>query len=436
MAKKHTIETTEGLPLVAIDLGSSSLKVIAAEPLDPSNPDGSPLRILASDTSSKYRCVKKGIIQNTTEASYMIRESMLLVGNRGQLGALPTAAVLLGGKTMRCVSLNVKRLQSKRNPISQNLLDNMRAECFTKVNNAKTEQPVCALDARIASFRMDDEELISTEPEVGTPAQQIEATYSTFFGTPELLERVNGSFERAGKSTECAYARPIAHLEALASEEDELTGLAIIDMGAETTTISVFKAGRFLTCRVMAQGGQNITLDIQQLGISAANAEKLKLRFGSAFEHPEDVKTIRVAAAKPEDEPVIVKTDFLSHIIVSRLEETMQPIFAELKQYEDQIGVVYITGGASKIADIVPYIQAHTSVPVKYGSHADWLDLDTDDKYYDPEYSATIGALLLEAKYRRQRPGQPLPGTSIKPDKGSWFERFGKIRDLFDGEDY
>lgn len=432
MAKNNVVETIDGLPLVAIDPGSSSFKLMAAEPVDPSCPEGSPLRILAADESCKYRCVKKGIIQNTTEASYMVRESMLLISNRIRHAVLPTAITLLGGKSMRCATLNSKRLLGKRGPISQNLLDNMREECFTKVNNYKSEHPVKALDVRVETFRLDDEE-VPYEPEVGTQALQVEGRYSTFFGAPELLDRIHGSFERAGKSVEKAYARPVALLEALASEEDELMGLAIIDMGAETTTISVFKAGRFLSCRVMPQGGQNITLDIQQLGISAENAEKLKLRFGSAFEHPEDVKSVRVRAAKEGDEPVIVKTDFLSHIIVSRLDEMMHPVFEELKKYEDQIGRIYLTGGASKIADIIPYVQEHTSLPVEYGSHADWLDLDTPEAFYAPEYSATIGALLLGARYRREHPGQPIPGTTVKPDpKKTLGER---LRSLFDGEE-
>lgn len=411
--KKKEEHTAEGLPLVGIDLGSGSFKLLAAEETDPSNTYGSQLRILAADDSTRYRCVKKGIIQNTSEASYMIRESLLLLSNRLQIKDLPTAFTLLGGKSMRCTPVKVTRDQGYRGPLRQALLDEMRNECLIKIDRAQTQVPVTGLDARPFSFLIDED---YTVPEVSTDTNfsKIQGSYSTFYGIRDLKEKVTGSFERAGKSIEQAFARPMALLEALASEQDELVGLAIIDMGADTTTISIYKGGQFLSSKTAALGGNNITMDIQQLGISLSDAEKLKLRFGSAFESHEQVKTIRIQNAQEGEEPVLVKTDFLSTIIVSRLEEIMQPIFSELKQFESQIGQIYITGGASKMAHMVDYIQSHTSLPVSYGSHADWLDERTDDRFYGPEYSAVVGALLLGAKYRRQHPGKALPGTKVK----------------------
>lgn len=412
--KKEEEHTAEGLPLVGIDLGSGSFKLLAAEETDPSNPYGSQLRILASDESSRYRCIKKGLILNTSEASYMIRESLLLLSNKLQIKDLPTAFTLLGGKTMRCAPVKVTRDQGFRGPLRQSMLDEMRNECLIKIDRAPSQQPMAGLDARPFSFVIDDEETVQ-DISAGTLITRLQGTYSTFYGAKDLKEKVEGSFERAGKSIEQAFARPSALLEALASEQDEMVGLAIIDMGADTTTISIYKNGQFLSSKTASLGGNNITMDIQQLGITLSDAEKLKLRFGSAFPSEETVKTIRIRNAQAGGEDILVKTDFLAQIIVSRLEEIMQPIFGELKQFENQIGQVYITGGASKMAKMIDYVSSHTTLPVNYGSHADWLDERTDPKFYGPEYSAAIGALLLGAKYRRQHPDKALPSTKVKP---------------------
>ena len=124
--KTEPEHTSEGLPLVGIDMGSSSFKMLAAEETDPANPSGSQLRIIAADESSKYRCVKKGIIVNTSEASYMIRESMLLMSNRLKMdNPLPTAFCVLGGKSMRCTPVKVLRNLGYKGPVSQSLLDEM-----------------------------------------------------------------------------------------------------------------------------------------------------------------------------------------------------------------------------------------------------------------------------------------------------------------------
>ncbi len=425
--KTEPEHTSEGLPLVGIDMGSSSFKMLAAEETDPTNPYGSQLRIIAADESSKYRCVKKGIIVNTSEASYMIRESMLLMSNRLKMdNPLPTAFCVLGGKSMRCTPVKVLRNLGYKGPVRQSLLDEMRNESILKISRVQTTQPIVGLDARPASFLIDDQQMVETiEPE--SLIKSIAATYSTFYGLPDLKDKVAGSFERAGKSIEQAFARPSALLEALASEQDELIGLAIIDMGAETTTISIYKGGQFLSTKVLPFGGYNISLDIQHLGITLEDAEKLKVRFGSAIAQTEAPKTIRIRNAQPDGEPILVTTTFLSEIITSRLEEIMIPIFGELKKFEEQIGQVYITGGASRMANMLEYVRAHTSLPVEYGSHADWLDEQTDARFYGPEYSATVGAMLLGARFRREHPGQKLPPTKIPVGK----HIFTRLTDLF-----
>lgn len=429
---KHSNQAVEELPLIAIDMGSDNFKLMAAEQLAPNEGECSPIRILACETSQKNKCVSKGIIQNASEASYMIRESMLLMSNKLQrTEPLPAAVALTGGKSLRCVNVRAKRSLGIRSSVLRPLLDAMEEECLMKVNRTQNGTSIVGLDVRPACFNLDGEES-QEEPAVGTQALMIEGTYSTFYGSPELKDKVQGAFDRAGKSIEKLLARPSAHVEALVSEEDELTGVAIIDMGAETTTISIYKGGRFLTCKVVPQGGHNITKDIEFLGISEANAEKLKLKFGSAFEiNEKDSVTIRIKPLKEGDEPVMVKTDFLSHIIVSRLEETMSSIFNELHAFEDQITTVYLTGGASKIKNIIPYVQAHTPLKVMYGSHADWLSLDTDPQFYGPEYSALVGALIMAVKYRVKNPGKALPEPPIKGIKDRIKKVGNMLEDMF-----
>ncbi len=423
MAKKKDEQTADGLPLVAVDMGSSSFKFVAAELTESSYP--STIRILASEVSSKYSgVVKKGVIQNTSNASYRLRDSLRQLGNRmGRKEELPTAFTLYGGKSLRCVDVAVKRSQGTMMPVSQKTIDGMREECIIKVGT--NDKTICGLDAHLYSLTLDDTEY-STLPSPAPNATRLQGRFSTFFGSLELRDRVQGSFDRAGKSIEQAFARPAALVEALATEEDEISGLGIIDMGAQTTTITIYKNGRYLSCKTLPFGGENITNDISALGISIENAEKLKLRYGSAIEpkHKDD-KTIRIRAVKEDEQPVLVKTSFLSKIITSRLNEIMRPILLELNEWDDQISKVYLTGGASKMADIVEYVQSFTALPVSYGSHADWLAAGTDIEWQSPEYSALIGSLLLGAKYREQHPGKALNKTPIV--KKGILERLGDL---------
>ena len=70
MSRKK-IESTLSHPLVAIDMGSHSIRSMAAE-----RTGEGLLRILGADASSRKLCVERGVVINTSDASYSISESM------------------------------------------------------------------------------------------------------------------------------------------------------------------------------------------------------------------------------------------------------------------------------------------------------------------------------------------------------------------------
>ena len=61
MAKKHKI--LQSVPLVAIDLGSDTVRAMAAEMTD----EGL-LRVLGVECSNKFPCVERGVVTTPTNA--------------------------------------------------------------------------------------------------------------------------------------------------------------------------------------------------------------------------------------------------------------------------------------------------------------------------------------------------------------------------------
>ena len=95
------------------------------------------------------------------------------------------------------------------------------------------------------SYILDGVEQIET-PSPHQRAAKIKVKYSVFVGKKELEQKVDESFERTSKIIEHKYARPDALLCALATENDLRDGCAILDMGAQTTTLTIFKGNRYL----------------------------------------------------------------------------------------------------------------------------------------------------------------------------------------------
>lgn len=396
------------MPLVALDLGSSSLKAMAAESLEDDR-----LRILGLEMSRKFDCISKGRITNSTSAGYLFSEVLKLLANRIGLSVpFASAFVAIGGKSMGCVNIPAKRTLPFKPVIESAVIGPMADECKAKFKQKNVDYSLVSVCP--AYYQIDDV-MYGAELPAGLHGEDVKAMFTSFYADNQMLPEVESSFARSTAELESVFPRPMALLEALASEQDEELGVAIIDFGAETTTTTVYKNGEYLRSKAVMLGGRNITADIQQMHISLQNAEALKVRFGEASEqYLQKNPTLVVPSNVAGEEPVRLPLALLTEIINSRLEEILQEPLKILKEFEQTISVVYVTGAGSRLGHLVEYIGEQTSLPVMFGSHADWLDDATPDEFYAPDYSALIGSLLLARKYRKTH--QP-PAPKKKSEK-------------------
>lgn len=395
MAKKYNSNKLH--PLVAVELGSDSLRAMAAE----YTADGA-LRILGVETSNKV-CVERGVVNNTSNASYGVNEMLRLLANRVHCGEILKAFIPLGGRSMKIVIVNSKRNQIQKQPISFSLLESMEKECKQKVEARNPHVAVLALVP--LDYNLDG--IVQYEqPDESQEAKWLEVHYVAFVGKKELEQKVMDSFIRIPKHIEHTYARPDVLLTAFATPEDWTEGVGVLDMGAQTTTLTVYKDHGYIYNKVIAQGGYDITRDIEQLGISLAHAERLKCQYGCAMaEQVETNHVFRIPAKNADTGMVVIRSTDVADIITNRLNQIFDPLMAELNSLPS-IGVLYITGGASLLMGIEAYLQSKTSVQVMYGSHAPWLTSDTPDEYCAPNYASLVGTLLMGQSYRQDHPDE------------------------------
>ena len=395
MAKKRQI--LQSVPLVAVDLGSHGVRAMAAEMTT-----GGLLRILGVETSNKFECVERGIVTNTSDAGFMINEVLKKLSNRVRVEALPSAFVCVGGRTMQVVAVHSTRDQVRRKEIAQPLLDAMEVECKQKIEARNPD--VAVLDLVPYFYKLDGIEQ-EHQPTENQRAALVEAHFIAFVGKKELEQKIVDSFNRSAKRLEHIYVRPDALMNAITTDEDMANGCAILDMGAQTTTLTVYKGNQYLYNKVVPLGGYDITRDIEQIGISLAYAEQLKCKYGyaSADMVPTNHRFRLPAPTMPQGEVAVMATE-IADIISARLEQMLTPLLDVLNAEASRFRVLYVTGGAAMLQGLVEYIQAKTSIPVMYGSHASWLTTDTPDEMCMPTYSSLVGTLLLGADYRNKHP--------------------------------
>jgi cell division protein FtsA len=404
MAKKRQI--LQSVPLVAVDLGSHGIRAMAAEMTT-----GGLLRILGVETSNKFECVERGIVTNTSDAGFMINEVLKKLSNRVRVEALPSAFVCVGGRTMQVVAVHSTRDQVRRKEIAQPLLDAMEVECKQKIEARNPD--VAVLDLVPYFYKLDGVEQ-EHQPTENQRAALVEAHFIAFVGKKELEQKIVDSFNRSAKRLEHIYVRPDALMNAITTDEDMANGCAILDMGAQTTTLTVYKGNQYLYNKVVPLGGYDITRDIEQIGISLAYAEQLKCKYGyaSADMVSTNHRFRLPAPTMPQGEVAVMATE-IADIISARLEQMLTPLLDVLNAEASRFRVLYVTGGAAMLQGLVEYIQAKTSIPVMYGSHASWLTTDTPDEMCMPTYSSLVGTLLLGADYRNKHPEVTTSGEGI-----------------------
>ena len=91
--------------------------------------------------------------------------------------------------------------------------------------------------------------------------------------------------ERAGYKVRELVLEPLASALAVLTEDEKELGVALVEMGAGTTDIAVFHEGKIRHLGAVPFGGNNVTSDIVHgLGVTQADAERLKERYGCAYE--------------------------------------------------------------------------------------------------------------------------------------------------------
>lgn len=388
---------------IAIDLGSSSISAMAAE----MQADGA-LRILGLESKISDD-VKHGIVEQRTGASSKVIELKKLLQNSSKIQDISMVSVGVGAKSMKLMPFSVTRFILNPNYVTDTLLEEMTEECKRNFQLSN----FAVFDIIPVSYYLDG---VCMDEPAGQAGSQIKGNYNVVVGNSLVTENLGGFIDRTGLVLEYSPLAVEALSTVLLDDKEREDGCALINLGGSTTTLAVFSEGVMQQLLVVPLGAKNITKDIQELGISEANAERLKCLKGTALESlVEDPIYVQIPSTLDAQQPVKISTKFLATIIEARLDETLQPIFDVINKlpFELEAGIV-ITGGGSKLNNIVDYMNEKTNIYTRFGDHSDWLADHTDERYFDPCYAQLVGTVLLTDEYRKEH---PIEETENEPEK-------------------
>jgi len=242
--------------------------------------------------------------------------------------------------------------------------------------------------------------------------------------------------ERCHLDVEAMAASPyVAALAVLADDEGDL-GAAVVDMGAGTTTIAAFQAGRLVHVDGFALGGHHVTMDLARgLNARIADAERIKTLYGTVLSGASDERdmiTVPPLEEHEREQAQLVSRATLVSIIKPRVEEIIEMVrdrLAACPIASDRRRHVVLTGGASQLNGLPELAARLIGRPVRLGRP---LGIGgAPDAAKGPAFAVAAGLLVYPQAahlehFEARRKRQLMTGT------GGYFARVGRwLRESF-----
>lgn len=231
---------------------------------------------------------------------------------------------------------------------------------------------------------------------LGMPGVRLEVQAHLVLGNTSALRALESCCRGAGLDVLDIIMAPLAQGEALLTPQGRDVGVALIDIGSDTTDISVFQQGALVHTAVLALGGEHVTADIRDcLNTPTAEAENLKRAHGTAIAHVLDPEEIVEVPGVGGRRPRPVKRTLLCNIIEARVAEIFRLAAEELDRagyLETLAGGVILSGGTANLHYIEELAEEALGLPVARGCPKDLHGLV--DVVSNPKYATSTGLAL------------------------------------------
>lgn len=323
--------------IVAIELGSSKMTGIAGK----KNLDGS-IQVLAVVKEDSSAFIRKGYVYNIDKTAQCLATIVSKLEKQLKT-AITQVYVGVGGQSIR----SIRNIISKELPTDTVVTQDMVIELMDANRNMKyPDQEI--LDAAVQEYKVDSQ--LQLDP-VGIQCSHIEGNFLNILQRKAFYKNLNLCFETANINVAEMYLAPLALADSVLTETEKRSGCALVDLGADTTTVSVYSKNVLRHLAVIPLGSNNITKDIASLQMEECDAEKMKLKYATAYTDNNDIDN---NLKYPIDQDRQVESRKFVEIVEGRLEEIIANVWCQVPEElcDKLLGGIILTGGGSNMKDI------------------------------------------------------------------------------------
>ena len=333
--------------IVAIELGSSKMTGIAGQ----KNLDGS-INVLAVVKEDSSSFIRKGMVYNIDKTAQCLQSIVKKLETQLKT-QIVKVYVGVGGQSIR----GVRNVVTKDLPAGTIVTEAMVDE-LVDINCSTNYPDQEILDTAVQEYKVDSQ---YQQAPVGIQCTRLEGNYLNILQRKTFYKNFNKCFDVAGISIAEILNAPLALADAVLTEAERRSGCALVDIGSDTTTVSVYSKNILRHLAVIPLGGANITKDIATLQMEETDAEKMKLKYASAYT---DNNEIDNNLKYPIDQDRQVESRRFIDIVEGRLEEIVENAWYQVpSEYCDKLlGGIVLTGGGANLKNIERAFQNHTHI--------------------------------------------------------------------------
>lgn len=326
--------------IVSLDVGSSKVLCVVARPGD----DKGFHRVLGIG-NVRSQGIRQGTVIDVEEAVHSIRKA---VSEAQYTSGVKIDRVWgsIGGQTQvsyNCTGAAVPRSREVRQE------DVTLAEVNARQNAIQQGQGRDLVKLIPQGYRVGD--VIAPRSPVGLTGSKLEALVHAVYGSASNAENLKRCMQRSGLELVDYEPHAWAAAQATLTETEKTCGAAVIDIGAETTSMAVFREGAIAFSNVRPWGAEYFTRDIAMvLGVELDEAEALKVSAGTC--DPDRVLPGEIVQAGKRPRP------YLRELVAKTLQARVKEFFElyrrtliEAKVF-DSIELVVLTGGGASLRGI------------------------------------------------------------------------------------
>ena len=371
--------------VLAIDIGSTKICAIIAQVADDDS-----VAITGAGVS-RAQGLKKGSITNIELASKSIKLA-LNDAKRVSGSDVKSAIVSISGTYTKSLNSNgIVNIQNKEVSLKE-----IERVMQTSLYNANIPNEYDVLHALPFNFKVDDQDFI--EDPLGMNASRLEVETHIITTQKANLNNLKKAVRGAGVEVENIVLNGYASSIATLNEDEKELGVAVIDMGGNTSNIIIHSGNAIRYNDFLGVGSNHVTSDLSMALHTPLNiADSVKLNYGSLLTPSNDL--IELPIIGDEETTHEVSLEVVHNVVYARVEETLMILaqFIENSGLKDQLGAgVVLTGGFSKMEGIRELaVATFGSVPVRLAKPIEMNGLF--DNLRSAEFSSAIGLVMYSA---------------------------------------